>query len=154
MSLRAAILAAACLAGAAHAEEFCTETEAFRICQPRTGNTESLLNCIDAQLVACKASYELRNALEASSIESEKARLKACAKPSDGGIDWLKIYSCAFSVVEQRNRRLYVAFLADRDLADPDRIGRFCTTVFIDADEVRGCLGDNKAKFMPLDTGD
>ncbi|WHP68843.1 hypothetical protein [Phaeobacter inhibens] len=144
----------ASFAAHANASEFCTPKAAFSVChalhQDQQPDYLFYNDCVDIQKVACEATLDLSEKFFPSSTDDEKKALQKCATSPTGNLDWVHSYDCSIDVATTRNNRIYNSFLADRNLQDPGSQGAICTTLYIIADDVRRCLGDNKHMFTPI----
>ncbi|UWQ29899.1 hypothetical protein [Leisingera sp. M523] len=146
---------AICIATHSSASEFCSPKAAFRIChalhQTEQPSYAFYSNCMDTQKAACEAALDLSQKFFPSSTEGEKAALQNCATNDAGRLDWIYSFECGMNVAKVRNERIYTKFLADRSLQDPGNLGATCTNLYVAADDVRRCLGDNKHLFLPTE---
>lgn len=142
---------AASIATHPSASEFCSAKAAFRTChtlhQDEQPSYAFYSDCMDTQKAACEAALDLSEKFFPSSTEEEKSALQRCAANDDGHLDWIYSFECGMKVARTRNERIYAKFLADRSLQDPANFGAVCTTLYVVADDVRRCLGDNKHLF-------
>ncbi|MFV1442188.1 MULTISPECIES: hypothetical protein [unclassified Phaeobacter] len=146
----AASLATMWITGPAQANFLCNDVAAFEVCRalnPGTPDFSQIKDCMQVEQTACLAYADLSKRTGDTLSRRETEAVKQCGGRGEVSLHWLHQYDCLRNHIRERNEETYQRFLADRNLTNPDRAGRYCIFANIDPAKVEQCLDAEVKNF-------